>query len=558
MHVQRLRYSRRQLMQMVFGGSALASLSAGCDSLDSWVSGELPGSGEILSPNRTIGHRLRMPVEARMAGTSELESDPPVSRYDCVVVGAGAAGLSAAWHLKQNGIDNFRVLELESVVGGTSRSGIEGEFSFPWGAHYLPVPKASNPSLLSFLKSCGVVESITDDQVVVREDYLCRDPEERVFVNGTWRAGLIPDQILSDEDSDELKRFQGEMQRWAQRVGEDSKAFFTLPTSACSEDPEAVALDQVSFSQWMQQQGFKSSVLQWLVEYSCMDDYGIKPDQTSAWAGIFYFAARIEQESGQSREVMTWPSGNGFLVDRLAEPLGDRIDFNQAVMRITSTEDDRFRIESINALSKVFSVIEAEHVILAVPQFIAKHLIPATKGKTPAIDRMSSNAFTYGSWLVANIYLDNRPAETGFPMAWDNVSMASSSLGYVNSFHQTGRDYGPTILTWYTALPENAPKKVREQLMTLSWAEAAETVLSDLEKVHPDIRSLASRLDVMVWGHAMVQPRVGTIFHPDRKAAAQRVGNLHFACTDLSGVALFEEAFDHGRRAAMEVIASRR
>lgn len=541
-------------MQMVFGGSALGAFSAGCDSLDSWISGSLPAAGKILTPNRTIGHRLRMPSETRIAGVIDSNSDSPVGRYHCVVIGAGVAGLSAAWHLQESGIDDFRVLELEPVPGGTSRSGTEGKCNFPWGAHYLPVPQASNPALLAFLTTCGVVESVAGERVVVRENYLCRDPEERVFVDGTWRAGLIPGDILSDRDNEELKRFQGEMQRWSARVGEDSKPFFTLPTSACSEDPEAVALDQISFAQWMKQQGFESSVLRWLVEYSCMDDYGIKPDQTSAWAGIFYFAARIESESGQSREVMTWPDGNGFLVDQLAEPLRDRIECNQAVMQIGVTKDGRFRIECMNALTEDSSALEADHVILAVPQFVAKRLVPETKVASQNVNLRSSTAFKYGSWLVANVHLDERPVETGFPMAWDNVSMSSSSLGYVNSLHQTGRDHGPTILTWYTALPSDAPEGVREKLMTLSWPEAAETVLSDLENVHPDIRSLVKRLDVMVWGHAMIQPRVGTIFHPDRKSAAQRIGNLHFACTDLSGMALFEEAFDHGRRAAMEVI----
>jgi hypothetical protein len=32
---------------------------------------------------------------------------------------------------------------------------------------------------------------------------------------------------------------------------------------------------------------------------------------------------------------------------------------------------------------------------------------------------------------------------------------------------------------------------------------------------------------------------------------------LHFAHTDLSGIALFEEAFDHGLRAAREIAAAR-
>ena len=42
-----------------------------------------------------------------------------------------------------------------------------------------------------------------------------------------------------------------------------------------------------------------------------------------------------------------------------------------------------------------------------------------------------------------------------------------------------------------------------------------------------------------------------------RLKAQKPFGPVHFAHTDLSGVALFEEAFDHGLRAAEEVLAAR-
>ena len=44
-----------------------------------------------------------------------------------------------------------------------------------------------------------------------------------------------------------------------------------------------------------------------------------------------------------------------------------------------------------------------------------------------------------------------------------------------------------------------------------------------------------------------------TVFGGARAERARPVGQLHFAHTDLSGLALFEEAFDHGLRAAREV-----
>jgi hypothetical protein len=55
----------------------------------------------------------------------------------------------------------------------------------------------------------------------------------------------------------------------------------------------------------------------------------------------------------------------------------------------------------------------------------------------------------------------------------------------------------------------------------------------------------------------MVQPRPGVVWGATRRAASAPLGAIHFAHTDLSGVALFEEAFHHGVRAADEVADAR-
>jgi hypothetical protein len=81
-------------------------------------------------------------------------------------------------------------------------------------------------------------------------------------------------------------------------------------------------------------------------------------------------------------------------------------------------------------------------------------------------------------------------------------------------------------------------------------------VLDDLRPAHPDLESLVARLDVMRWGHAMVRPAPGLIWDPDFLALAKPFGGVHFAHTELSGLALFEEAQDHGLRAAEEVLAA--
>ncbi|HXY34160.1 MAG TPA: FAD-dependent oxidoreductase, partial [Planctomycetaceae bacterium] len=175
--------------------------------------------------------------------------------------------------------------------------------------------------------------------------------------------------------------------------------------------------------------------------------------------------------------------------------------------------------------------------------------------------KLNASEFQYSPWLVANLHLRDRPRDRGFPLAWDNVLYEGRSLGYVTATHQTGRDYGPTVLTWYAALcdegsgdPPRQASIARQRLLDMTWAEAAEVVLNDLESAHPDIRPLVERLDVMKWGHAMVRPRTGFVWSQARRSAAEPFGPIHFAGTDLSGVALCEEAVYHGVRAAEEAL----
>ena len=60
----------------------------------------------------------------------------------------------------------------------------------------------------------------------------------------------------------------------------------------------------------------------------------------------------------------------------------------------------------------------------------------------------------------------------------------------------------------------------------------------------------------MRWGHAMVRPEPGLLWDPEFLALSRPFGGVHFAHTELSGLALFEEAQDHGLRAAEEVLAA--
>ena len=128
----------------------------------------------------------------------------------------------------------------------------------------------------------------------------------------------------------------------------------------------------------------------------------------------------------------------------------------------------------------------------------------------------------------------------------------SPSLGYVNATHQKGIDYGPAVWTYY--YPMCHEENGRTKLFNFEWRELADVCLTDLARAHPDIYDLTTRIDIMRWGHAMISPRPGFIWDNERQKAMQPYRNIYFANTDLSGIALFEEAFYHGLRSAGEVL----
>jgi hypothetical protein len=293
------------------------------------------------------------------------------------------------------------------------------------------------------------------------------------------------------------------------------------------------------------------------VDYCCRDDYGLTAEQTSAWAGLFYFASRVVRPHGEARPLITWPGGNSRLIAHLAAGLGQRLQLDTTAISIAPHENG----VDVVAMSRrgnsrdnfVARGFHAERVIFAAPQFLAGYVIQPYRENPPA----HLKRFGYGSWLVANLALRDRPAENSFPLAWDNVFYDSPSLGYVNATHQTGPEFGPTVLTYYYPLCDAEPNGARQKLLQMNWRDCAELALADIARAHPDIRSLVERIDVMRWGHAMIRPEPGFMFHADRHAAAKPFRGIHFANTDLSGVALFEEAFYHGVRAAEEVLQAR-
>jgi hypothetical protein len=471
-----------------------------------------------------------------------------------VIVGAGVAGLAAAWRLRRAGLDDIVVLELDPVAGGTARAGQSPLGAFPWGAHYITAPMKEHRSLITLLDEMGIVEARdADGAPVFAEAVLCRDPQERVFYDGRWHAGLFAHEGATERDESDLDRFRREIERWVAWRDTRGRRAFAIPTSQGSDDAEVTALDRISMAAWLDAQGLRSPRLRWVIAYACRDDYGASLEHTSAWAGLFYYASRMRAPGDDPQAVITWPEGNGRLVDHLSRSLGARLYTDATVLDVSPATTSRgVAVTALTSEGNTWQ-LDADAAIVAAPRFVASRIVGPWRQRRPA----HAEAFEYGAWMVAHLTLTRRPRNKGFGPAWDNVIYDSPSLGYVSNLHQHLIDHGRTHWTYYYPLCDNDAHTARRRLLDTGRDAWADIAMTDLERAHPEIRHITERLDVMRWGHAMVRPKPGFRWSTARRDAAIPLGRIHFAHSDLSGVALFEEAWDHGLRAAEEVLAER-
>ena len=507
------------------GGMAAATALAlpGCETSTSGSSG---------GADMTLGHRLRDGAFPE----PEREAHVPI-----LIAGGGVAGLTAGWRLHEAGYDDFRLIELERQPGGNARGGRNAVSAYPLGAHYLPIPNQEACGLRHMLRQLGMIVGDRDGRPVYDPLQLCADLQERLLWQGKWQEGLVPKTGLSAKDRADLAAFDRAMADFSRRRDAQGRPAFAIPIAYSAQDADLVALDRISFAQWLDRQGWTSPVLRAHVRYACRDDYGTEPAEVSAWAGIHYFASRRGfTADGTGDNELTWPEGNGRLTRLIADRLGDRVLTGQIAFRARPDDAGGATVDVFDAARGTSIRYRADAVILAMPHFIASRLL----------GEQADAAHSYAPWLIANVTVDRAPAGKGSGVAWDNVSASSASLGYVVATHQNASREGPTVLTWYMALSDMPPANARRLLVERSDADWRRLVRDDLLAMNPDLDGAIGSIDLWKWGHAMIRPTPGFLW---QVAPAQRAAILppfFRAHSDLSGLSLFEEAHYQGMAAA--------
>ncbi len=510
----------------------------------------------IHRPGMELGHHIR----------DFGKVPPPQSTIDCdlIILGSGAAALSAAWKLKREGQNNFILLE-GPEPNGNNAGGVNKELTYPTCAHYLALPSADSRHIREMLADIGVLqgdpyadEPQYDEMVVVHAQ------EERLLKGDTWQDAMLPEQ---NENS---QRFFALIEQLSHSKGSDNKPLFAIPRVLSSEDTEWTKLDHITFAQWLKENNYTSPSLLWYLNYCCRDDYGQGIDRVSAWAGLHYYACRTGRAKNVEKgAVLTWPDGLASLSNKLRDFIGFE---RQSALAPAPTDKPvvmsgtAFKVtEQVDKVELLIGTVEngrfhtiqvnAKKVISTMPLFVAARVITNIQnyGFDPKVHMP-----VYAPWMVSNFIFNQYPQEqTGTGLAWDNVVYEGKGLGYVVSTHQLIRAAKPerTAFTAYYALNEDEPETMRKWLAIAEEAELVNKAASDLKLAYPkDLWRHLQQIDITLRAHAMPAPTPGYLSNAGTKALQQHSSRILFAHADLSGYSVFEESAWWGYQAALKYL----
>ncbi|WP_348945796.1 NAD(P)-binding protein [Chitinibacter sp. FCG-7] len=540
--------NRRQFLQSS-AALGLASLLPACRELSHYGI-----AIKVYLPGVQMGHLLR--------GNTPMPAPKYERKVKVAILGSGVAGSFAAWRLKKSG--EFAADEVVIVTGperfGNAAAGVMNGLLYPQGAHYLPLPSIASVHVRELLFDMGVIEADPfGEQPTYNERVIVHSPEDRLWRSGQWQEGVVPHTGLSADEQAQQQRFFAQMQSFQQASGADGRKAFCIPIALSSQDAQWRQLDQITFATWLAQNGYTAPSLLWYLDYACRDDYGIGIKDTSAWAGLHYFAARGGEASNASAgAVLTWPSGLNPILQHLQQ--GQTLIDGMAVK--ISEHEQNVHVDVLHN-GEVTRLI-AEHVICAMPLHVAAKIIDLPHYGFEPTKHLAPHA----AWQVSNFLLKRHPAEAqshephAMPLAWDNVVYGSHSLGYINSTHQLIRAARPeqTVFTAYHAFSNEAPAAVRARLEHASAAELYQTAIGDLATVYGWDNPLTAQrhiaqVEITLRGHAMASPIAGFLSNPGVAALQKQSGRLLFAHSDLSGLSVFEEASWWGDVAAQKILA---
>lgn len=488
-------------------------------------------------PELALGHLLRDPSKVnRLWQEAQKEEEVEV-----LIAGGGVAGLSATRSLSK-ARKELLLIDPGNEWGGTASSLSYQGLELPLGAHYLVSPPDEAHELLTFLTEAGVIKSWENGLPQYDEKLLIPETsdKEQSFEDGSWRPGINDG---GTQGSSKLSKFEAFYSFLSSLKGKDGKRWFVVPTGKSSRDPKAMELFQIPFLDYLKENDLWDEVVQDVVDYACMDDYGCLAKDVSAWVGLHYFSCRPQN---YLQRTLSHPSGNGYLVKKLLNTIS-RANRRKGTILLQSRKKEKQWISLLRDSNGRSYKVKSQQVLFGGKS----HALPAILGSTPS----SLNQNSQLSWLVSNILLKKSAKHYADKFCWDNVIGKSPSVGFIYANFLDQNPDKQAAITHFVPVSSRLGWTLKD-FYSKSLNQLQELVLSDFQRALPEVIPEFEEVICRRIAHAMSLCPPGFVLPSINKSTHQLLPGFFAANSDQYGLPLFEEAFQSGIEAAGEALSA--
>jgi spermidine dehydrogenase len=552
----------------------------------------------------TAGHQIRS------GAFNELPSDviDTGEVFDCVIVGGGVSGLSAALFFKKYGGPKLTSLVLDNhpVFGGESKRNefvVDGQrIMGPQGADHFQVP-LPHSFMARFFESVGLdwrqfeyqKWGSSSPEIPLGNSFEdARGPD--AFYFGA-KFGQKPGIWLIDPYKKKLQGAPISEQTRAELLKYDERPKTGLPFDYPGDEKSRL-LDSVTIERYLiESYGLSSQTIQTFMAEEG-GGFGAGPDVVSAYC-IYAF----DVDRSMDEPSLSFPGGNSGIARHMVKTLipdsitgpntleavcRNNIDFNAldrpgqpARIRLSSTtiwvkhEADPSASKFVNIAytqgDKVYRV-KARSVVMAGGCWTSKLVVR----DLPSTHREAYDQFYRSPCMMANVALRNwrflyKMGISG--CSWFEGLGSFTAVRKVPVFSTDNRTIGPdspVVLTLKVLFPHyGLPLKQqgnggRAQLLTTSFRDYERQIRAQLTDMFSASGFDASRdiagIVLNRWGHAYVSPQPGFFFGKDGRPAPRAIlraapfGRIAFANTDLSGTPDHRTAIGEAHRAVSQLL----
>lgn len=394
---------------------------------------------------------------------------------DVVIVGAGLAGLTAAWHLR-----NRRVIVLEEAqrVGGRLRSERRGRYWLNLGAHMFGGPETSLGKITSALglmtraipgNRAGIAYKGAVVSGGLPETYPFRLPlnfSERIAL---IRMGLRLKRGVKDLMAALALREGESMPERRQRI----LAFENHRTFRDYVGPLSPETD--------------------LIFRTIVERTSGTPESIAAGYGLASFA-NVWSEYSPDRNLV---GGSAQLPEGIATELGARVRTGSRVIKVNQSQEN---VTCSYLQDGVRRDVRAKHAVVATPAFVTREIV----ADLPADTAEALRQIEYGPFLTLAV-LTKETAKMPFDSSY---AIATPGLSFSVFFNQASvlrsgpRTSGGSLMLFRGATAAG-------ELMDKSDVEIETAMLADLKKIFPETESIISETCVQRWPAGAPYSKVG-------------------------------------------------